>query len=196
MRYRLRLDSRSWVIGLGLRLGVLDRFGRILDRLFREAAEFAIEGRDRGLWAVPVALSARVQDRILTRAQAVAEQGYGAARRLAEHLLAAGGGEAHGVALVEDAGALELHRPPGHEQVQVRRLGQLHRLAGPQPGGVEGGVAVADADGRGTLVAVHPRGHGHQPAREQLAVDLQLLVAGGDAGLVGHDPHLHEVDRL
>src|SRR5438552_430895 len=89
VRYRLQLDPRSWIVALGLRLGVVRRFGRVLDRLFREAAEFAIQGRDQGLWAPPVSLSKTVQRRIRTRAEAVAEQGYGAADRLAEHLLAA-----------------------------------------------------------------------------------------------------------
>ena len=41
-----------------------------------------------------------------------------------------------------------------------------------------------------------PEATGTRPPREQLVVDLELLVAGGDAGLVGHDPHLHEVHRV
>ncbi len=112
------------------------------------------------------------------------------------HLLAAGGGEPHGVALRQGARPLEVDGAPGHEQVQVRRLGQLDGLVDPEPGGVEGGVAVPDPDGRRPVVLVHSRRHRHQPAPEQLVLDLQLLVAGGDAALVGQDPHLHEVDGL
>ena len=41
VRYKLSLETRGWLGAVILRLGVLDRFGRALDRLFREAAEFA-----------------------------------------------------------------------------------------------------------------------------------------------------------
>jgi class 3 adenylate cyclase len=87
--YRLRLEPRSLAVEAVLRLGPVEHFGRVLDRLFREAAQFAIEGRDRGLWTMPVSLPAKVRERIGHRAQAVAAQGFAAARRLAEHLLEA-----------------------------------------------------------------------------------------------------------
>ena len=45
-------------------------------------------------------------------------------------------------------------------------------------------------------VPVQPRRDRDQRPGQQLGVDLALLVAGGDAGLVGHDPHLHEVHRV
>jgi class 3 adenylate cyclase len=89
VRYRLYVDTRSWALGVVLRFGNLERFGRTLDRLFREAADFAIEGRDRGLWAPRAPLSARARARIAARARTVAEKGYGAAQRLAEHLIEA-----------------------------------------------------------------------------------------------------------
>ena len=82
------------------------------------------------------------------------------------------------------------------EQVQERRLGQLHALAGPQPGHVQRGVPVLDPDGGGAVVFRHAGGDGHQAAGEQFVVDLELLVAGIDAALVRHDPHLHEVHRV
>src|SRR5689334_25157963 len=41
VRYKLSLETRGWLGAVIVRLGVLDRFGRALDRLFREAAEFA-----------------------------------------------------------------------------------------------------------------------------------------------------------
>ena len=45
-------------------------------------------------------------------------------------------------------------------------------------------------------VVRHARCDGHQSPGEQLVVDLELLVTGCDAGFVGHDPHLDEVDRI
>ena len=93
VRYRVQLDPRSWLIALVLRLGPIRHFGRALDRLFREAAEFAISGREEGLWAPPKPLPARVRERVIARAQAVAAQGYGAAERLAQHLIEAADGE-------------------------------------------------------------------------------------------------------
>src|SRR5688500_2163047 len=111
-------------------------------------------------------------------------------------LLAAGGREAHGVAGVQGAGTFQVDGAAGDEEVQVRRLRQLDALVDPEPGGVERGVAVLDPDGRPAVVLGHPGGHGYEPAPQQLVFDLQLLVARGDAALVGHDPHLHEVDGL
>ena len=86
VRYRVRLDPRSWPVGLLLRAGMLGRFGRVLDRLFREAADFALAGRDEGLWSAPAALSAAARTRLAARTQALVEQGYPEARRLAAHL--------------------------------------------------------------------------------------------------------------
>jgi class 3 adenylate cyclase len=89
VRYRVHLDPRSWVVGLVLRLGPMKRLGRVIDRLFREAAEFAIAGREAGLWAPEKPLPAAVRERIRARARAVAEQGYVTAERLAQHLIEA-----------------------------------------------------------------------------------------------------------
>lgn len=89
VRYRLRVDTRSRALGVVLRLGRFKRFGRVLDRLFREAATFAIEGRDRGLWAPRTPLPAAARARVAARAAVVAKEGYGAAQRLAEHLIEA-----------------------------------------------------------------------------------------------------------
>ena len=86
VRYRLSLEPRFPGVRPLLRLGFLDRFGRRLDALFREAAEFAIAGNDGGLWSRPAALPAAVRERIAARAQILAGQGYDAAARLAAHL--------------------------------------------------------------------------------------------------------------
>src|SRR3954469_177103 len=110
--------------------------------------------------------------------------------------LTAGGGEADGVAGAQLSGALQGHGAARDEQVQVRGFGQLDGLAGLQPGGVEPGVPVADADGGGAVVLGHAGGDRHEAAGEQGVVDLELLVAGGDPALVGQDPHLDEVHRV
>src|SRR3954447_8134846 len=110
--------------------------------------------------------------------------------------LTAGGGEAHGVAGAQLSSALQGHGAARNEQVQERGFGQLDGLAGLQPGGVEPGVPVADADGGGAVVLGHAGGDRHKAAGEQGVVNLQLLVAQGDTALVGHDPHLHEVHRV
>ena len=86
VRYRLCLEPRFPGVRTLLRFGFLDRFGRRLDALFREAAGFAIAGSDGGLWSRPAPLAAAVRERISARAQTLAEQGYGAASRLAAHL--------------------------------------------------------------------------------------------------------------
>src|SRR3954470_21941575 len=110
--------------------------------------------------------------------------------------LTAGGGEADGVAGAQLSSALQGHGAARNEQVQVRGFGQLDGLAGLQPGGVERGVPVADADGGGAVVLGHAGGDRHEAAGEQGVVNLELLVAGDDAALVGHDPHLDEVHRV
>jgi hypothetical protein len=83
----LSLATRGWAVSILLRLGVLDRFGRTLDRLFREAAEFAEGSRDRAFTAPAPAIPPAVRRRVEGRAQALAGRGYGAALRLASHLL-------------------------------------------------------------------------------------------------------------
>src|SRR3954463_6097053 len=103
--------------------------------------------------------------------------------------LAAGGGEADGVAGAQLPGALEGHGAARDEQVHERGLGQLDGLAGLQPGGVQGGVPVPDADRGGAAVLGHAGGHRDQCAGEERVVDLELLVAGGDPALVGQNPH-------
>ena len=61
---------------------------------------------------------------------------------------------------------------------------------------MEGRIVVPDADCGFALVFGHPGGDGHQSAGEQSITDFELFVAGFDVALVGHDPHLHEMDGL
>jgi hypothetical protein len=72
-------------------------------------------------------------------------------------------------------------------------LGDGHGLAGGEAAAPQHGAALVDADG--ALVAL-PAGQRHQPAGGERIVEVELLVAGGDAGRVGQHPHLQEVHRL
>lgn len=89
VRYRLSLETRGWVGAVILRLGVLDRFGRALDRLFREAAQFAEGSRERAYTAPPPEIAPSVRRRVEAEARSLAGRGYRAAERLAAHLLSA-----------------------------------------------------------------------------------------------------------
>ena len=89
VRYRLSIEPRFRAVALLLRLGFLDRFGRTLDRLVRAAADLAMAGSEHGFRVPPAPLPAVVRQRVAARAQALAEQGYGAAPRLAAYLIEA-----------------------------------------------------------------------------------------------------------
>jgi class 3 adenylate cyclase len=96
VRYRLRLEVNNWAVAMALRLVFFRRFGRTLDRLFRQAAEFAIavpaalgEARASGFGLPPPTLSLEARQRITARASTLAQQGYDAAAPLARHLLEA-----------------------------------------------------------------------------------------------------------
>jgi hypothetical protein len=49
---------------------------------------------------------------------------------------------------------------------------------------------------RRAVVLAHPGRDRHETAGEQVVLDLKLLVTRSDTGLVGHDPHLHEMHRV
>jgi class 3 adenylate cyclase len=89
VRYRLSVEPRFRAVAMLLRLGFIERFGRRLDRLFRAAAEHAMAGGEPGFRAPPPPLPEAVRQRVRARTQALAEQGYGAATRLAAHLIEA-----------------------------------------------------------------------------------------------------------
>ncbi|HEY1795302.1 MAG TPA: adenylate/guanylate cyclase domain-containing protein [Stellaceae bacterium] len=88
VRYRLRIDAAGWAAPL-LRLGLRRRFGPTLDRLYREAAELAAAGTAPDYASGPPAVSAAARQRVTDQARSLEEQGYGAAGKLAEHLLGA-----------------------------------------------------------------------------------------------------------
>ena len=90
MRYRVCIEPRFGAVGVLLRLGLLPRFGRDLDRLFRDAADAAIAGQEQAFPKFAArGFPAAARKRVAARAKAVADQGYGAASRLAAHLLEA-----------------------------------------------------------------------------------------------------------
>lgn len=87
--------------------------------------------------------------------------------------------EAHGVTLTQRPRTLEVDGATGHEQVQIGGIRQLDGLARLEPGRMQRGMPVADADGRRVGVGVYPRGDGGEPPLEVGVVDLELLDAGG-----------------
>jgi uncharacterized protein DUF5939 len=72
-----------------LRCGFLARIGRMIDRLFRQAAGCAEASREDAFRSGPPAIAASIRQSVAIRARMLADQGYGAAERLAAHLLEA-----------------------------------------------------------------------------------------------------------
>jgi class 3 adenylate cyclase len=87
--YSLSITPRWPMARLLLRFGFLSRFGRTLDRLFREAAQFAEGSRERAFTTPPPGIAPRVRQRVAARARSLSERGYTAAERLASYLLEA-----------------------------------------------------------------------------------------------------------
>ena len=86
VRYRSAITA-SWPVALVLRLGGMKKFGRVLDRLFREAAALADMILPQLAPATAAAVPSAVRDRVAAQAKALAERGHGLAHRLADHLL-------------------------------------------------------------------------------------------------------------
>ena len=85
-------------------------------------------------------------------------------------------------------------RPRGTNRCRYGAVGQVDRAARLQPGAVQRGAAVVQGDGR---VVPGDAGSDRREATGQHGlVDLVLLIAGGDAGLVRYHPHLHEMHWL
>ncbi|HWB50874.1 MAG TPA: DUF5939 domain-containing protein, partial [Stellaceae bacterium] len=87
LRYRMTLEV-CWPLAVALRCGALRRVGSVLDRLFRDAAQFAAANEPIGQQAraeVPAAVRRRVE----ARARDLAAHGHAAAHPLARHLLEA-----------------------------------------------------------------------------------------------------------
>src|SRR5260370_35689122 len=89
VRYRLGLEPRHWAVALALRPGFFDRFGRRLDRLFREAADLALADPEAAFQLPPPTLTAAVRDRVAAGGRARPGRGDGAAGRLARQLFEA-----------------------------------------------------------------------------------------------------------
>jgi class 3 adenylate cyclase len=86
VRYRLIVDIRYRALAILLSLGPLYRFGRRLDKLFREEAASVVAGEPAGFHAPPPALSAATRHRLEARMQRLIQRGHGMAARLATHL--------------------------------------------------------------------------------------------------------------
>jgi hypothetical protein len=89
VRYRLSIEPRGWLSAILLRCGFLARVGRMIDRLFRQAAEFAEASRADAFRSAPPVIAASIRRSVAIRARTLADQGYGTAERLAAHLLEA-----------------------------------------------------------------------------------------------------------
>src|SRR5262249_17516610 len=83
------IEPSGWLPALLFRLGFLGRFGSTLDRLFREAADFAGGGREHGFTTRPPQIAPPVRQRVIHQARALTCAGYRAAQRLSAHLPAA-----------------------------------------------------------------------------------------------------------
>src|SRR5258705_1166276 len=92
--------------------------------------------------------------------------------------LTAGCGEPHRIAFMQRPCALEHDFTAGDEQVKVGSLRQFDAVTWLQARAVQRRVAVADRDGGVAAVFGYARRDRHQPAAQQLVVDLELLVAG------------------
>jgi len=82
-----------WPVAAILSGGGLRRYGKTVDRLFREAAGFAEAGLAQGFSVPSAPVSASVRSRVAAQAKALDAQGHSLAGRLADHLLEAPGVE-------------------------------------------------------------------------------------------------------
>jgi class 3 adenylate cyclase len=87
--YRLSIEPGGRATALLLRLGFFRRFGRTLDRLFREAAEFAEGSREHAFTTTPPEIAPLIRQRVAAHSRTLRGRGYSAAELLATHLLEA-----------------------------------------------------------------------------------------------------------
>jgi class 3 adenylate cyclase len=81
--------SAMWPVALVLNCGGMRRYGKTIDRLFREAAGFAETGEARSFSVPSAPLPEAVRRRVAAQAKALIERGHPVAERLASHLLEA-----------------------------------------------------------------------------------------------------------
>jgi class 3 adenylate cyclase len=85
LRYRMIFDV-CWPLALVMRLGGIERTGKILDKLFRDAARFAEMDMPAEI-ATATTVSPATRNRVKTMAKALAERGHEAAVLLADYVL-------------------------------------------------------------------------------------------------------------
>jgi class 3 adenylate cyclase len=86
VRYSTTMEV-AWPLALALHCGGIQRTGKVIDRLFREAASFAEINQPQDFSKSPSDISPAVRNRVTAQAKALAERGHEAAERLGAHLL-------------------------------------------------------------------------------------------------------------
>jgi class 3 adenylate cyclase len=81
--------SAMWPVALALNFGGLRRYGKVIDRLFREAGGLAEAGEAHGFSVPPAPVPEAARRRVAAQAKALIERGHPEAERLAAHLLEA-----------------------------------------------------------------------------------------------------------
>ena len=108
VQFRLAIAG-AWPVALALSCGGMRRYGKTIDRLFREAAGFAEAGEARGFTVDHAPVPEAVRRRVMAQAEALTKRGHAVAERLAAHIL--------------DAPQVEL------ERMRPRKLARLWRVA-------------------------------------------------------------------
>jgi class 3 adenylate cyclase len=86
LRYRTTFEV-GWPLALALRLGGMKRTGKILDKLFRDAARLAEMDMPADIAAAATPVSSVIRNRVKATAKALADRGHEAALLLADHVL-------------------------------------------------------------------------------------------------------------
>jgi class 3 adenylate cyclase len=88
VEFRLTIAA-MWPVALALSCGGMRRYGKTIDRLFREAAGFAEAGLAQGFSVPHAPAPDAVRRRVVAQAEALTKRGHTVAERLAAHILEA-----------------------------------------------------------------------------------------------------------
>ena len=88
VEFRLAIAA-MWPVALALSCGGMRRYGKTIDRLFREAAGFAEVGVEQGFSVPHAPAPDAVRRRVMAQAEALTKRGHAVAERLAAYILEA-----------------------------------------------------------------------------------------------------------